>query len=163
MQYWPSRAVCPQHRKTKFFFLRQFVPKLRVSFPFKSLVCVFIRKQMVMVQTCLLHYMFEFQSEFSKYGLKSKNICGMLHSVPLSSAIKSFWSTHFTKKKQNKTEEAFSFLPAAFNQNNAVNCTYKDEDDCVERFQYFEEASGKSILFVIKEPGKRNPWVPDVI
>lgn len=40
---------------------------------------------------------------------------------------------------------------------NAVNCTYKDENDCVERFQYFEDASGKSILFVIKEPGKRDP------
>lgn len=39
---------------------------------------------------------------------------------------------------------------------NAVNCSYKDEDDCVERFQYYEEASGKSILYVIKEPGKRS-------
>lgn len=39
---------------------------------------------------------------------------------------------------------------------NAVNCTYKDEDDCVERFQYYEDASGKSILYVVKEPGKRD-------
>lgn len=36
----------------------------------------------------------------------------------------------------------------------AVNCTYKDEDDCVVRFQYYEDSSGKSILYVIEEPGK---------
>lgn len=44
---------------------------------------------------------------------------------------------------------------AVLHDTNAVNCTYKDEDDCVERFQYYEDASGKSILFVVKEPGKR--------
>lgn len=43
---------------------------------------------------------------------------------------------------------------AVLHDTNAVNCTYKDEDDCVERFQYYEDASGKSILFVVKEPGK---------
>lgn len=36
----------------------------------------------------------------------------------------------------------------------AVNCTYKDENDCVMRFQYYEDSSGKSILYVIEEPGK---------
>lgn len=36
----------------------------------------------------------------------------------------------------------------------AVNCTYKDENDCVVRFQYYEDSSGKSILYVIEEPGK---------
>lgn len=46
---------------------------------------------------------------------------------------------------------------AVLHDTNAVNCTYKDEDDCVERFQYYEDTSGKSILFVIKEPGKRAP------
>lgn len=35
---------------------------------------------------------------------------------------------------------------------NAVNCSYKDENDCVEHFQYYEDESGKSILYVIKEP-----------
>ncbi|MCV4697712.1 hypothetical protein OFB92_31875, partial [Escherichia coli] len=25
---------------------------------------------------------------------------------------------------------------------NAVNCTYKNEDDCVVRFQYYEDSSG---------------------
>lgn len=40
----------------------------------------------------------------------------------------------------------------------AVNCTYKDENDCVVRFQYYEDASGKSILYVIEEPGKI--WLP---
>lgn len=36
----------------------------------------------------------------------------------------------------------------------AVNCTYKDENDCVVRFQYYEDSSGKSILSVIEEPGE---------
>lgn len=35
----------------------------------------------------------------------------------------------------------------------AVNCTYKNEDDCVVRFQYYEDSSGKSILYVVEEPG----------
>lgn len=51
-----------------------------------------------------------------------------------------------------------SDVSAVLHDTNAVNCTYKDEDDCVERFQYYEDASGKSILFVVKEPGKRDPW-----
>lgn len=34
-----------------------------------------------------------------------------------------------------------------------MNCTYKDENDCVEHFQYYEDASGKSILYVM-EPGE---------
>ncbi|XP_030591196.1 integrin beta-3a [Archocentrus centrarchus] len=33
----------------------------------------------------------------------------------------------------------------------AVNCSYKDENDCVQHFQY-EYESGKSILHVVKEP-----------
>lgn len=52
------------------------------------------------------------------------------------------------------------FLPifhAVLHDTNAVNCSYKDEDDCVERFQYYEDASGKSILYVVKEPGERDP------
>ncbi|XP_051925340.1 integrin beta-3-like isoform X1 [Hippocampus zosterae] len=40
----------------------------------------------------------------------------------------------------------------ALHHTNAVNCTYKDEDDCVQRFQYYEDAGGKSILFVVKQP-----------
>lgn len=36
----------------------------------------------------------------------------------------------------------------------AVNCTYKNEDDCVIRFQYYEDSSGKSILYVVEEPGE---------
>ncbi|CAL9693020.1 unnamed protein product [Knipowitschia caucasica] len=35
---------------------------------------------------------------------------------------------------------------------NAVNCSYKDENDCVQNFQYYEDESGKSILYVVKEP-----------
>ncbi|XP_029293448.1 integrin beta-3a [Cottoperca gobio] len=34
----------------------------------------------------------------------------------------------------------------------AVNCSYKDEDDCVVHFQYYEDQSGRSILYVVKEP-----------
>lgn len=44
---------------------------------------------------------------------------------------------------------------------NARNCTYKDEDDCVVRFQYYEDASGKSVLFVVKE--RECPKGPDVL
>ncbi|XP_009997642.1 PREDICTED: integrin beta-3 [Chaetura pelagica] len=43
----------------------------------------------------------------------------------------------------------------------AVNCTYKDENDCVVRFQYYEDSSGKSILYVIEEPDC--PKGPDVL
>ncbi|XP_041673033.1 integrin beta-3a [Cheilinus undulatus] len=44
---------------------------------------------------------------------------------------------------------------------NAVNCSYKDENDCVEHFQYYEDESGKSILYVIKEPVC--PEGPDIL
>ncbi|XP_035262028.1 integrin beta-3-like [Anguilla anguilla] len=48
-----------------------------------------------------------------------------------------------------------------FHDKNAVNCTYKDENDCVERFQYYEDASGKSILYVVEEPDC--PKGPDIL
>uniref|UniRef100_A0A8C5PHH3 Integrin beta n=1 Tax=Leptobrachium leishanense TaxID=445787 RepID=A0A8C5PHH3_9ANUR len=44
---------------------------------------------------------------------------------------------------------------------NAVNCTYKDDQDCVVRFQYHEDASGKSILYVIEKP--ECPQGPDIL
>uniref|UniRef100_A0A9J7YS65 Integrin beta n=1 Tax=Cyprinus carpio carpio TaxID=630221 RepID=A0A9J7YS65_CYPCA len=37
-------------------------------------------------------------------------------------------------------------------QKNSVNCSYKDEDDCVQNFQYYEDASGQSFLYLVKEP-----------
>ena len=40
-----------------------------------------------------------------------------------------------------------------FRDTNAQNCSYKDQDDCVQRFQTYEDASGKSILFLIKDAG----------
>lgn len=43
--------------------------------------------------------------------------------------------------------------PTAFNDRNAVNCSYQDENDCVVHFQYYEDESGKSILLVVKELG----------
>ncbi|XP_022049314.1 integrin beta-3-like [Acanthochromis polyacanthus] len=48
-----------------------------------------------------------------------------------------------------------------FHDTNAVNCSYKDENDCIVHFQYFEDDSGKSILFVIKEP--ECPEGPDIL
>lgn len=50
-------------------------------------------------------------------------------------------------------------LITAFHDVNAVNCSYKDENDCVEYFQYYEDESGKSILFVVKEPGTVRVYV----
>ncbi|XP_075440495.1 integrin beta-3 isoform X2 [Ascaphus truei] len=47
------------------------------------------------------------------------------------------------------------------NGKDAVNCTYKDENGCVVRFQYHEDASGKSILYVINEP--ECPQGPDIL
>ncbi|TKC47156.1 hypothetical protein EI555_009139, partial [Monodon monoceros] len=43
----------------------------------------------------------------------------------------------------------------------AVNCTYKNEEDCVVRFQYYEDSSGKSILYVVEEP--ECPKGPDIL
>ncbi|KAM8723817.1 integrin beta-3a [Acanthopagrus schlegelii] len=48
-----------------------------------------------------------------------------------------------------------------FHGRNAVNCSYKDENDCVEHFQYYEDESGKSILYVVKEPDC--PKGPDIL
>ncbi|KAK6473061.1 integrin beta-3-like [Huso huso] len=44
---------------------------------------------------------------------------------------------------------------------NAMNCTYKDEDDCVVRFQYYEDASGTSVLYVVEE--RECPKGPDIL
>ncbi|OBS65129.1 hypothetical protein A6R68_06330 [Neotoma lepida] len=44
---------------------------------------------------------------------------------------------------------------------NAVNCTYKNEDDCVVRFQYSEDTSGRAILYVVEEP--ECPKGPDIL
>ncbi|XP_074512312.1 integrin beta-3a [Sebastes fasciatus] len=43
----------------------------------------------------------------------------------------------------------------------AVNCTYKDENDCVVHFLYYEDENGKSILYVVKEP--ECPQGPDIL
>lgn len=43
----------------------------------------------------------------------------------------------------------------------AVNCSYKDENDCVQYFQYYEDETGKSILYVLKEPVC--PEGPDIL
>lgn len=52
------------------------------------------------------------------------------------------------------TNDLIVFLPhTVFHDRNAVNCSYKDENDCIEHFQYYEDESGKSILYVVKEPG----------
>ncbi|CAN9505422.1 unnamed protein product [Ophioblennius macclurei] len=48
-----------------------------------------------------------------------------------------------------------------FHDTNAMNCSYKDMDDCIVHFQYYEDDSGKSILFVVKEP--ECPQGPDTL
>ncbi|XP_076853299.1 integrin beta-3a [Brachyhypopomus gauderio] len=48
-----------------------------------------------------------------------------------------------------------------FHEKSAVNCTYKDEDDCVNHFQYYEDISGNSILYLVKEP--ECPKGPDIM
>lgn len=54
--------------------------------------------------------------------------------------------------KQCVTQCSYLLSPPGFHAN-AVNCSYKDENDCVVHFQYYEDGSGKSILDVVKEPG----------
>ncbi|CAH2302790.1 integrin beta-3 isoform X1 [Pelobates cultripes] len=44
---------------------------------------------------------------------------------------------------------------------NAVNCSYKDDEDCVVRFQYHEDSSGKSVLYIIEKP--ECPQGPDIL
>ncbi|XP_060757878.1 integrin beta-3a [Neoarius graeffei] len=39
-----------------------------------------------------------------------------------------------------------------FHEKSAVNCSYKDKDDCIQHFQYYEDISGKSILYLVKKP-----------
>uniref|UniRef100_A0A8C6USI6 Integrin beta n=1 Tax=Neogobius melanostomus TaxID=47308 RepID=A0A8C6USI6_9GOBI len=52
-------------------------------------------------------------------------------------------------------------IGAVSQDSNSVNCSYKDENDCVQHFQYYEDESGKSILYVVKEPVC--PEGPDVL
>nr|XP_033774857.1 integrin beta-3 [Geotrypetes seraphini] len=58
-------------------------------------------------------------------------------------------------------DEIDSVMELVDNGKNAVNCTYKDENDCVVRFQYHEDVSGKSILYVISEA--ECPEGPDIL
>lgn len=39
-----------------------------------------------------------------------------------------------------------------------MNCSYKDEDDCIVHFQYYED-DDKSILSVVEKPGTVNVCV----
>ncbi|OCT62291.1 integrin beta-3 isoform X1 [Xenopus laevis] len=63
--------------------------------------------------------------------------------------------------KQICRDEIESVTELVDNGKNAVNCTYKDENDCVVRFQYHEDASGKSVLYVINEA--ECPQGPDIL
>uniref|UniRef100_A0A8C7I4C3 Integrin beta n=1 Tax=Oncorhynchus kisutch TaxID=8019 RepID=A0A8C7I4C3_ONCKI len=69
------------------------------------------------------------------------------HLVSLSRSLSSTWI---------KPPITLSFIPV-FYEKNAVNCTYKDENDCVEHFQYYEDASGKSILYVMEPDCPKGP------
>uniref|UniRef100_A0A3Q2PH93 Integrin beta n=1 Tax=Fundulus heteroclitus TaxID=8078 RepID=A0A3Q2PH93_FUNHE len=46
-------------------------------------------------------------------------------------------------------------------EQNTVNCSYKDENDCIVHFQYYEDKNGNSVLYVVKEP--ECPQGPDVL
>uniref|UniRef100_A0A146PHD0 Integrin beta n=1 Tax=Fundulus heteroclitus TaxID=8078 RepID=A0A146PHD0_FUNHE len=48
-----------------------------------------------------------------------------------------------------------------FQEQNTVNCSYKDENDCIVHFQYYEDKNGNSVLYVVKEP--ECPQGPDVL
>ncbi|KAL0992750.1 hypothetical protein UPYG_G00097900 [Umbra pygmaea] len=50
-----------------------------------------------------------------------------------------------------------------FRDVNAVNCTYKDENDCVERFQYYEGSDGKPFLYVMKPDCPKGPDITMVL
>ncbi|XP_075702652.1 integrin beta-3 [Rhinoderma darwinii] len=58
-------------------------------------------------------------------------------------------------------DEILSVTELVDNGKDAVNCTYKDENDCVVRFQYHEDSSGKSVLYVINEA--ECPQGPDIL
>lgn len=58
-------------------------------------------------------------------------------------------------------DEILSVSELVDNGKDAVNCTYKDENDCVVRFQYHEDSSGKSVLYVINEA--ECPQGPDIL
>ncbi|XP_066442609.1 integrin beta-3-like [Eleutherodactylus coqui] len=58
-------------------------------------------------------------------------------------------------------DEIVSVAELVDNGKDAVNCTYKDENDCVVRFQYHEDSSGKSVLYVINEA--ECPQGPDIL
>ncbi|MED6279836.1 Integrin beta-3 [Characodon lateralis] len=48
-----------------------------------------------------------------------------------------------------------------FQEGKAVNCSYKDENDCIVHFQYSENTIGQSVLYVVKEP--ECPQGPDIL
>ncbi|GLD49064.1 integrin beta-3-like protein [Lates japonicus] len=58
-------------------------------------------------------------------------------------------------------DEITEVVELVFHDRNAVNCSYKDENDCVVHFQYYEDDSGKSNLFVVKE--SECPEGPDIL
>lgn len=62
---------------------------------------------------------------------------------------------------QRQCRDEIELVQELGDKKDAVNCTYKDENDCVVRFQYYEDSSGKSILYVIEEPDC--PKGPDVL
>ncbi|KAM4534859.1 integrin beta-3a [Fundulus diaphanus] len=59
-------------------------------------------------------------------------------------------------KLKKKMEEKLDFQ-----EQNTVNCSYKDENDCIVHFQYYEDKTGNSVLYVVKEP--ECPQGPDIL
>ncbi|XP_073438439.1 integrin beta-3 [Dendrobates tinctorius] len=71
------------------------------------------------------------------------------------------WIDNESMCKRICRDEIISVTELVDNGKNAVNCTYKDENDCVVRFQYHEDSSGKSLLYVINEA--ECPQGPDIL
>lgn len=102
---------------------------------------------------CLL--LFPAGDHMSKMFLKAATAAWYIHCDPTISC-----TTKYSDLKMTYYSFISSFChlhPTVFHDSNAVNCSYKDENDCVVHFQYYEDESGKSILFVVKEPG--TVWV----
>lgn len=61
---------------------------------------------------------------------------------------------HRLRGRVNNESITCSVCSVVFRDSNAVNCSYKDETDCIVHFQYSEDDEGNSILSVVEKPGR---------
>lgn len=62
--------------------------------------------------------------------------------------------SHRLRGRVNNESMTCSVCSVVFRDSNAVNCSYKDETDCIVHFQYSEDDEGNSILSVVEKPGR---------